>query len=79
MNVTQSGSKKVNGAKTILEKNPPKAKTLKAMRAAIKKKEAGQLSCRELRDIFQDLLKLKNLGVMTALRMSSEIKVRFRM
>jgi len=75
--LTQTGAKKVNGSKTILEQHPPNSKTLKALKAAIKQHEAGQLSCRNLRDVFKGLLKLKRLGTMTAMRMVSEIKVRY--
>ena len=75
--VTQAGSKKVNGSKSILERHKPNSKTLKALKAAVKQKEAGKLSCRGLKDAFMRLLKLKKLGTMTALRMASELKVRF--
>ena len=77
VSLTQCGAKKVNGAKSILERRSLNAKTVKALKAAIKKKEAGKISRRGLCDTFKNLLKLKRLAVMTSLRMMSEIRVKF--
>ena len=75
--VTQSGQIKVNGCKTILEKRPPTARSLKALRDAADKWNAGEFSCRALQKAVKDALNLKRLGNMTAQRMVQEVDIKF--